>query len=152
MVRYRRIRDYDPKNVFTLIIDVFTLLPINEVYFLWLYSTGSRDSMNMLFVRSVKIKCALRLYRVYQYSNRVQNQAGRNQIFAIFLSHFVTVFLFIHVLASIWYNLSCYKCNKPNWTNYLEEYHIFNSSIKKHWFVISYASIGAAFKQTSRGI
>lgn len=149
MPRFRRIRDHAPKAVISLTFDVITLLPIYEVYFLLLYVSGREDSMNFAFRQVVRIKSALRLYRVYLYTIKMKSQAGRNQILIIWLSHFVTVTLVVHVLGALWYNMACWKC-KEDWTEKLEG-HIFDPSSIKDWFIISFTNIGIAFQHCDRG-
>lgn len=150
MPRFRRIRDHSPRAVMYLVIDVITLLPIYEVYFLLLYISGREDTMNFTFRQVIRIKSALRLYRVYIYTIKMKSQAGRNQIRIIWLSHFVTVALVVHVLGALWYNMACWKCGEGDWTEKLEG-HIFNPSLITDWFIICFTNIGIAFQHSDRG-
>lgn len=149
MPRYHKIRDHIPKKLTSLIFDVGTLLPLNEVYFLLLNIRGA-DVRDFEFRQVIRIKSALRLYRFPLYISKMKSQAGRNQIFIIWLSHFVTVGLSVHVLAAIWYNMGCWKCEEENWTNALQR-HIFDASSVKEWFFIAYTNIGITFQHYFRG-
>lgn len=151
MSRFRKIRDYDPKSLISIIFDIATLLPINEVYYLLLYVSGREMTMNNFFRKAVRIKSALRLYRVKQYSSKMKGQAGRDQILIIGLSHFVTSALIIHVLAAIWYNMACFKCEYENWATAMEDTHVFDPSSIFQWFIVCYTNIGIAFQHCYKG-
>lgn len=149
MPRFRKIKENSPKSIPSLIFDLMTLMPINEIYVLLLYVSGSSE-MNMYFCHIVRTKSVLRLYRVHLYNKIMKSQAGRNQILIIWLSHFVTVALFVHFFAAIWYNMGCWKCTVENWTDNLNG-HFFDPSSVIEWFIICYTTIGAVFQHCDRG-
>lgn len=150
MPRFRRIRDYDPKSYYTLIIDILTLVPINGVYYLFCYVSGTIDAMNFRFHKATRMKSVIRLYRVYLYTLKMKSQAGKNELLVDSLAHFVLVALLVHAFGSVWYLLSCFECDRLNWTIYLD-YHIFDASSILDWFVICFTNIGIALQHCYRG-
>lgn len=151
MPQHRRIREYAPRSYFLLLIDTLTLFPLNALYYLFCYINDEMLVMNLYFVRWARTKCLVRLYRVCEYSFKIQNQVGRNQIFAIWLAHFVLVALLVHGFGAVWYTMSCYRCEKKNWALFLDRYHIFNAKSVLEWFLVSVSTIGTVLQHCYRG-
>lgn len=150
MPHYRKIRDYEPRSYILLVIDVLTLVPMNGIYYLFCYVNGETDMMNQYFMRAIRTKSLIRLYRVYLYSVKIKDQAGRNQMFVIWLGHLVLVALFVHGFGALWYYMSCYKCERLNWAMFLED-HQFDSKSILEWFIICISNIGIVLEHCYRG-
>lgn len=149
MKSYRIIRDNEPRSLTALSVDIITLLPIYEVYLLLTYL--SRHHSGLYIRRYIRTKSVVRLYRIYLYFHKMKARAATNQVWFIVLEQFFIVTMFVHSLGAIWYALSCWQCKKPNWTQTMSEYHIFDAKSHFHWFVISYGTIGNLLLHNYKG-
>lgn len=143
MKTYRIIRDHEPRDTATLTVDVFTLLPLYEVYLLLTYL--SRHGSDLYIRRYIRTKSVIRLYRVCMYFHKMKARAASNQIWFIVLEQFFFDTMCVHILAAIWYSFSCWQCDKPNWTHTISDKHVFDSNSPFEWFLLSYGTIANLF-------
>lgn len=149
MRTYRIIRDHEPRGTATLTIDILTLLPIYEIYFLLTYL--SRHGSDLHIRRYIRTKSVVRLYRICIYFHKMKARAASNQVWFIVLEQFFIVIMSVQFLGAIWYALGCWQCNRPNWTQTISEYHEFDDKSSFHWFLFSYGTIGNLFLHNYKG-
>lgn len=150
MPRHRETREYEPKPMLYLTLDMITLLPAYEIY--WLLRSASRLSVDNAILRKLlKVPSTFRVYRVYSYFAKLTHNAGINQILIVFSGHCLKLIIITHVIAAIWYYLSCWKCQDvKNWTENIKDYH-FDSNNPVHWLIICFTTINNIFANNWRG-
>lgn len=149
MSNYRKVREHEPRNVLQVFFDILTVLPIYEVFILLLYTSRHKEDTTR-FRSILRTKNILRLYRVYLYFRQLSYHAGLNQTLIIGTEQIVKVTLITDLLAAGWYFLSCWHCNVPDWTEYLQD-HKLDYNNWTHWFIICYVVMGNVYQHNWKG-
>lgn len=149
MMQQRKSKVHDPKNLLLICLDVLTLLPILEIYKLFLFTSHSHQAdPNFEYTKLAPI---LRCYRIILYFKMLRTSAGFNQLIVLAFGHFIKITLMTQATAAIWFSLGCWKCGaKRTWMVNLEDF-VFEPYNPVHWLVICYTTLANVFVQTSAG-
>lgn len=144
---YQKTQIYVCKPLGLVIIDILTLLPYYEIYYL----LKSKSAVSLVDVSSdyLRIKVIGRLVTVAYFFHCTSNEPGLNHIVLITVKQFIVYFLYTMCVCGIWFNLKQYEIGE-NWTECLK-YHQFNNKSMSAWFVISYTTIGNCLAHNSAG-
>lgn len=141
MKNYRKKRSHMPRNLFSLTVDVITLLPIYEIYHLVKYTAGVALYSDRSMVR---LQSLPRLYRVIQYFSKLRNTAGLDQRVIASIYQIVRIYLITSIMSIVWYHLSEGKVSQKTWTSNIKSPN-FNSSNSMHWYLVCYCTMGSMF-------
>ena len=134
-----------------IIVSVISLAPIYEIFVLldklsWERATRQKSQM----VHKVKMKCALRLIEVVQYFKEKRNHVGLNQLHIIITEKLVTLLLLSTTSVALWYQMSCWKCERPNWTIQLKD-HVFDEKRFYDWIILCTEIVTGVFSHNWTG-
>lgn len=153
---HRNIRDhakrrtYEPRNLLALSIDVLTLFPMYEIFEISSEATFGENFVST-YKKKVRLKVIPRIYRVYMFFYNLRRTAGLSQVFIVVSQHFFHFIFMAHCFGAIWYFMSCWTCDEPDWTEGLSD-HIFDPNNPLHWFCICYTYIGNLFAHITNGM
>lgn len=134
---YQKTQIYFPKPVVLLIIDVITLLPYYETYYL--LKSKSHISTKHLPNDYWRIKVLGRLVTVIHFFHSVGNEPGLNHLALLTLQQLVIYVLYTMVVSAIWFGLI--NGDEVSWAVCLK-YHQFDNSSRASWFIVSFTTIG----------
>ncbi|GJQ69135.1 hypothetical protein Trydic_g6293 [Trypoxylus dichotomus] len=146
-MRYQRTQVYLPKPLALVVIDLITLLPYYEIYYL----LKSKSKLNTLAVSKdyLRIKVVGRLATVMYFFQSTYNEPGLDHIVLISMKQFVIFFLYTMWISGYWFWLTSKYSH--NWTKCLK-YHQFNNLSMSSWFVISYTTVGNCLAHNWSGL
>lgn len=88
----------------------------------------------------LKLKCLIRVYRIFQYTNEKTNQPGLNISLILTLAHLIKLIVVGHLLGAVMFLL---KDQPNNWTSNLK-YHVFDKNRTISWFSITFTMMTGA--------
>lgn len=143
------LKEFAPRNLFALFIDVLTLMPIFEIIDLVL--RASYGDIHVIYKKNeIKMKVVGRLYRVYLFFWKLKTTAGLNQILIVISLHLVTYLVIVQSVAAVWYDIRCWMCPYSTWIINLVNHRIdFYSPIE--WWTICFCKITTVFAHKSSG-
>lgn len=144
---YRKTQIYLPKPLTLVVIDIITLLPYYELYFL--LKSKSQSSTEGFAKDYLRIKVIGRLTTVLHFFQCTYNEPGLNHIVLITIKQIIIFFLYAMSISSAWYRLSFES--KSNWTATLQ-YHQFNNNSMSAWFILSFSTIGNCLAHNYSGM
>lgn len=148
MKNYRKKRSHNPRNLFSLAVDVLTLLPIYEIYILVKYTAGLETNTDRFLVR---LQSLPRMYRVFQYFSKLRNTAGLDQRVIASIYQIVRIFIITSSVSAVWYHLADGKISENTWTKNLHSKN-FNSSNPMHWSMVCFSTMGSMFLHNAIGM
>lgn len=148
MVSLNKRRVHEPKNMFILILDVLTLLPISEFHYILLDT--SHVYTEAAYVDYNKAKVVIRTYRIIGYFQRVRSSAGLNQLVLVWFGQVVQITMATLMLGSLYHFVGCVNCNYVSWKNHLNDI-VYNPNSSLHWFVLAQSVMGSMYTQNYPG-
>lgn len=146
MGQYSRTQFYSPRHALLITIDVISLLPIYELYYIIEHCSngsemdGSRDLM--------KLKTVLRLQYVVSFYKSIRNHPGVNQIVVVICGQFYVLIFYVVVVACFWY--VCSDDPSSIWKANLADIQM-NKANPLHWFIICISTVGNAYMHSAVG-
>lgn len=148
MKTHRKKRTHMPKNLFLIAIDVFTLLPIINIY--EVVQTTSGLSVNAMIKDIGKMQVLPRFYRIILYFSKLRNSIGLNQLFVICLYILIRIIIMTLVISCIFYVIEGGEVdmmrNLKNWNVF-----IFEVETRFEYFLATVITIGNLLLNNSHG-
>lgn len=144
------VKEYKPRPLLLIFVDILTLLPVYEVFLLLHYAKIKRPESEHDVRDYSRMKTTVRLYRVYIYLDNLTYQAGFNQLVNVTITQIIRMAVAAHLLGAILYFLSCYKCDYDDWTVDLFDT-IFDPEVPAHWFAICFVMMCSLLQHNWKG-
>lgn len=129
----RKRKSYKYKGLGFIVINVTTLIPLYEAtHYLSIpdFMNEAETSRNYL-----KLKCLLRIYRVFDYISEKINQPGLNITMILTLRYLFRLFLLGHLAAAVMFLVT--QIGEYNWTINLDK-HKFTRNNSLHWYTFTF--------------
>nr|XP_022913144.1 uncharacterized protein LOC111423988 [Onthophagus taurus] len=141
-MKFRKTKSFTPKNAYLLTLDVISLLPYYELYYLLMKISYGE---NYEFASdTTRVKVFLRLVAVLAFFINSNNEPGLNHLLLMTVLHFVIYSLYCIVFSGIWYDFE-------EWKTSLTHHYINRESTVNMWLVC-YAFVSSIFYHAWSGI
>ncbi|XP_017775298.1 PREDICTED: uncharacterized protein LOC108561757 [Nicrophorus vespilloides] len=126
---------HQSRNVFLLLLDFISLLPIYELVYLVFpeYAESIRHA--------VRLKCVARIIHFFFFIHSKRNITSTNPLFLVFMVHLILVQMFALLASVLWSSLGCVDdCKTPSWAEKVYRYGI-RPHLKTEWFALCYSTM-----------